>query len=95
LPNTSRSCFTGCEFFRCEQRAVVLRGNSPYCRFADEECTPSNCKYTRCAKGRLLPNGICGLTLQTKELEIRPEELIDPMEIPDKYASRLKMKRVY
>ena len=46
-------------------------------------------------KGKLLPNGICGLTLQTKELEIRPEELIDPMEIPDKYASRLKIKRVY
>jgi len=43
----------------------------------------------------LLPNGVCGLTLKTRTLEIRPEEFIDPMEIPDKLAQRIKMKKLY
>jgi len=85
----------GCESFRCDQRALVLRGQTAYCRFADEECSPSTCKYSRCARGRLLPNGVCGLTLKTRTLEIRPEEFIDPMEIPDKLAQRIKMKKLY
>jgi len=93
LPNTGRTCFSGCEFFRCEQRAVVLRGQNPYCRFADDECTPATCKYTRCVKGRLLPNGQCGLTMKTRELEIRPEEFDDPMELPDKLTHKIKMRR--
>jgi hypothetical protein len=95
LSNTSRSCFTRCEFFRCEQRAVVLRGQTAYCRFADDECTPSGCKYTRCVKGRLLPNGVCSLTIKARELEAGPEEFVDPMEIPDNLIRRVKLRRTY
>jgi len=44
-------------------------------------------------KGRLLPNGQCGLTMKTRELEIRPEEFDDPMELPDKLTHKIKMRR--
>ena len=73
----------------------MLRGQAAYCRFADDECTPSACKYTRCLKGRLLPNGVCGLTLKTREIDIRPEDIADPMEIPGKYAQKMKSKKFY
>jgi hypothetical protein len=93
LKNTGGLCSSSCEFFRCEQRAVVMRGQDFYCRFADDECTPATCKYTRCVKGRLLPNGRCGLTIKPRELEIRSEELIDPLELPEKLAHKMRMRK--
>jgi hypothetical protein len=70
-----------------------MRGQDFYCRFADDECTPATCKYTRCVKGRLLPNGRCGLTIKPRELEIRSEELIDPLELPEKLAHKMRMRK--
>ncbi len=95
MASSGRLCFTGCEFFRCDQRAVVFRGQTTYCRFAEDECTPNSCKYTRCVKGRLLPSGVCGLTLKTKEFDVGLEDVTDPMEIPDKYVQKMKMKKFY
>ncbi|MBS7626023.1 hypothetical protein KEJ51_03125 [Candidatus Bathyarchaeota archaeon] len=88
-----KTCSSGCEFFRCEQRSLIPRGSLAYCRFADDECTPASCKYARCVKGRLLPNGVCGLTLKTREIEVKPEELLDPMEIPEKFVRKVRMKK--
>ena len=91
----SKKCFPGCELFRCEQRALVFRGKTSYCRFADDECIPQSCKYTRCVKGKLLPNGKCGLNMKTRELDSRPDEYVDPMEIPSNLAHKMKNRRFY
>jgi hypothetical protein len=91
----SKKCFPGCELFRCEQRTLVFRGKTSYCRFADDECIPQSCKYTKCVKGRFLPNGTCGLNMKTRELDIRPDECVDPMEIPSNLAQKMKNRRPY
>ncbi|MGQ9542714.1 MAG: hypothetical protein ACUVTM_01305 [Candidatus Bathyarchaeia archaeon] len=93
MQKNSRTCSASCEFFRCDHKSLILKGEATYCRFADDECTPASCKYARCVKGRLLLNGVCGLTLRTRELEVRPEELMDPMEIPGKAVRKVKMKK--
>ncbi|MEM3382094.1 MAG: hypothetical protein QXQ11_08070 [Candidatus Bathyarchaeia archaeon] len=40
-----------------------------------------------------MPNGVCGLTLKTREIEVKPEELLDPMEIPEKFVRKVRMKK--
>ncbi|MEM3061784.1 MAG: hypothetical protein QW265_05200, partial [Candidatus Bathyarchaeia archaeon] len=59
-------CFPKCEFFKCSQRALLFRGKTVWCKFADDECAVQNCKYAQCIKGRLLPSGICGFSIKTK-----------------------------
>ena len=47
----------------------MYRGDSVWCRWAEEECKISNCSFAVCAKRRLLPEGICGETVKRKTIE--------------------------
>jgi len=80
LPKELNSCFPGCEFFRCGQRALNYQGKRAYCRWADDDCAGATCNYTVCLKGRLLPNGTCGLTIKRKTSE---EATPDTMKLPE------------
>jgi len=73
-----KNCSPRCELFRCGKHAVVLHGNSAWCKWAEEECNIANCSYATCTKRRLLPNGICGETVKRKTVERKPEEEIVP-----------------
>lgn len=49
-----------------------------YCRWADTSCTGPTCNYALCVRGRLLPNGVCGLTMRRKTVDERgPEEMME------------------
>ena len=39
---------------------------SVYCRWADDECVGSSCNYAICIRRKLLPNGLCGLSVKRK-----------------------------
>jgi hypothetical protein len=75
LSNETKRCSPRCEFFRCGQKALTFQRGDTYCRWADDYCRGAACNYTTCVKGRLLQNGICGLTVKriTNEEKL-PEE---------------------
>ena len=89
LSNQSNNCSPRCEFFRCGQKALTYQGNRTYCRWADDICSGATCNYTICVKGRLLPNGTCGLTIKRKTEEATP----DSIKIPEiKLRGRIQKK---
>jgi len=95
MSTKSKYCFASCQFFQCGQHALYFKENDPQCRYADDICEPKTCKFVRCVKGRFLPDGTCGMTIKTKRLDVRPEEVEDPIELPGKLAQRIKEKQVY
>jgi hypothetical protein len=91
-----KHCFADCEFFRCGQHSLYFRGGIAWCKFADDECDVKTCKYAQCIKGKLLPNGVCGLTVKARTTaEVSPEEVAKPIRIPGKLAQKLKEKELY
>lgn len=76
LSKGERHCSPRCEFFKCGQRALIFRKDTVYCRWADTNCTGPTCNYAICARGHLLPNGVCGLTVKRKTVEeTEPEDV--------------------
>jgi hypothetical protein len=72
--NNSKLCFLACDFFRCEQRALVRSKGKHYCRWADDVCVGYSCNYATCIRGRLLSKGICGMSTQrSRQLDTGPE----------------------
>jgi len=69
LSEPVRYCNPKCEFFQCGQRANYFKGEKVFCRWADDECHATRCNYTSCIRGRLLANGVCGLTVRRKTTE--------------------------
>ncbi|MBS7631861.1 hypothetical protein KEJ47_09915 [Candidatus Bathyarchaeota archaeon] len=90
-----KTCFQRCEYFRCGQRALILRGKSLWCRFADDECEPKTCKYAQCVRGRLLPDGVCGLAIPVKSIDLSVEDIEEPIRVSKKLASKLKDDEFY
>ena len=95
MSDAPKPCFAKCEFFRCGQRTLYLRGNAAWCRFADDECDVKTCKYAQCVRDRLLLNGVCGLTVKTRNIEVEPEELAKPIRIRGKLSQKIKEKELY
>jgi hypothetical protein len=82
LSNEVKRCSPRCEFFRCGQKALINQRGGIYCRWADDYCRGASCNYAICARGRLLQNGICGLTIKRKTSENRkPEEIEEDIKI--------------
>ena len=90
-----KTCYPKCEFFRCSQRSIVSRGNNVWCRFADDECDPKTCKYAQCVRGRLLVNGVCGLTIPAKTVDLNVDDVEKPIRVSKKLASKLKDAEFY
>lgn len=95
MTKESRYCFPKCEFFKCGQRALLFKGRSAWCKFADDVCNIQNCKYAQCIKGRLLSNGICGFSIKIKSHSVEPDEIIEPVKISGKLAQKLKEKELF
>ena len=96
MSDKPKNCFPACEFFRCGQRSLFFKGKVAWCKFADDECVVKTCKYVQCVRGKMLPDGICGLTVKAKSLDdIKPEEAIKPVKITGKLVQKLKEKELY
>ena len=85
-----KKCHPKCEFFKCGQGSLIIKGEKAWCRFADDECDSFNCKYAQCIRGRLLNNGICGLSMSVKKVNLDVEDVEEPIRISKKLASKLK-----
>ncbi len=57
-----------------------MKGQQAYCRWVGDTCTGDTCNYVICTRSRLLPNGVCGMTIKrlTKEDEFDPELIEEP-----------------
>ncbi|MBS7634449.1 hypothetical protein KEJ34_02985 [Candidatus Bathyarchaeota archaeon] len=74
----ARRCFSKCNRFKCGKNFLIFRGKTPWCRWTDEPCNPSNCNYAICVNRRLLPGGICGETLKRKTVDRNLEDEMIP-----------------
>jgi hypothetical protein len=90
-----RSCQPRCEFFRCGQRSLAFRSEIAWCRFAEDRCEPGGCKFAQCLKGKLLTNGVCGLTLKARTLELTLDSVGQPIKAPGKLARKLKERELF
>ena len=70
-----RPCVPNCRFFRCAKRALVIRGDTFWCKWANDVCNVGNCAFATCLKRRLLPGGICGETVKRRTKEVGPEAI--------------------
>ena len=71
------SCFPSCDAFKCGQHALIHAGKRIYCRWADDDCVGCTCNYAICVRGRLLPNGVCGLSVKRKTNEESAPETVN------------------
>lgn len=90
-----KPCFARCQFFRCGQKTLYFKAEVAMCRFADDECNIKSCNYANCVKGKLLPNGVCELTVKAKPIDIRPEEVAEPFKVPSKLVQKIKERELY
>jgi hypothetical protein len=90
-----KPCSPSCQFFRCGQKQMIFRSRIPWCRFAEEECDPKSCKYAYCIKEKLLPSGICGLTLRQRRVEVPPPEEIRPVRLSGKLAQKIRERELF
>ena len=70
-----KRCTPLCRFFKCAKRALVIRGDRFWCRWANDECDVANCAFATCIRRRLLPGGICGETVKRRTEEVGPEAI--------------------
>ncbi len=95
MSDQPKSCFAKCEFFRCSQRSIRFKGDVAWCNFADDECEISKCKYSQCIRSRLLPDGACGFTVTTKNVELEPLEVANPVKVPAKLMQKIKERELF
>ena len=91
-----KSCIPYCEAFKCSQRAFTNIGRRVYCRWADDDCVGPSCNYALCIRGRLLLNGICGLSVKRKTneetvpLTIETPNKMNNIKLSKKLSRRIK-----
>lgn len=96
LSESVRYCSPKCEFFQCGQRAKYFKGEKVFCRWADDECHPTRCNYASCIRGRLLANGVCGLTVRRKTIEKEaPEEILPAVKLRSRVLRRINETDLY
>lgn len=87
----NKVCFPACDSFKCDQRALIYAGRRIYCRWADDDCVGHTCNYAVCVRGRLLPNGVCGLTIKRKTEDI-PSPVVVERNIDVKLRGKLNRR---
>ena len=88
----NKACFPDCESFKCSQRSLTRVGNKMYCRWADDDCVGPTCNYALCIRGRILSNGVCGLTIKrkTNDQELNTEVIkLNEIKIKGKLLHRI------
>ena len=88
IPGQSKYCSPYCKYFRCQRKALIIRGNKRICALTNEECDPVSCQFASCAINKLiLPDGICGLWLEKHKPK---KKTIDISEIEDYSSYKIK-----
>lgn len=95
MVETQKFCSPKCKFFRCGRKALAFRSSEPWCKFADDACDVKTCKFAQCVRNKLLPNGVCELTVKAKPVEPRLEEMAEPIRLPGKLAQKLRERELY
>jgi hypothetical protein len=70
LEENGKQCSPVCDFFQCGQRKLIGKKGSgtpseTVCGWVGDPCEGSKCAYGMCFKGKLRPNGSCGLLERT------------------------------
>lgn len=92
-----KRCDPLCEFFLCEQKALSMDQNLVFCKWCEDECQGPSCNYASCTKGKILANGLCGLTIRrgTKDLDEEELETIQGIEVDGKLSKRLGDREIF
>ncbi|MEM3027202.1 MAG: hypothetical protein QW220_00550 [Candidatus Bathyarchaeia archaeon] len=90
-------CSPRCQFFRCNQRALGHKENMVWCSFANDVCQGYKCNYAQCLRGRLLVNGLCGMTIKRQTTEEPPIENEQPkvVKVRSKLIRKLGEREIF
>lgn len=93
---TKKKCSPTCDLFKCAQNTIVYRDDEAWCKLTEEKCDVENCGYAMCVKRRLLPEGICGETVERKTTEKKPEEVVGPpIKVRGKTLRQIEDKEIF
>ncbi|MGC8850052.1 MAG: hypothetical protein ACP5QI_06225 [Candidatus Bathyarchaeia archaeon] len=95
MVDETKSCQPKCQAFRCAKRALTFRQGKAWCRYADDACDVKSCKFAQCIRGKLLPNGICGLSVKQRTVDIRLSDIGEPVKVPGKLARKLRERELF
>jgi hypothetical protein len=87
-PGRSKYCYPFCKFFRCQRRALIVRGNKRICGLTGDDCDPVHCQFALCGINKLvIPDGICGLWREKQRIR---RSRLDISEIEDDTVYKIK-----
>ncbi|MEM2864667.1 MAG: hypothetical protein QXR65_05310 [Candidatus Bathyarchaeia archaeon] len=95
MMDETKLCQTKCQAFRCTKRALTFRQGKAWCRYADDACDVKSCKFAQCIRGKLLPNGVCGLSVRQRTVDIRLSDIGEPVKVPGKLARKLRERELF
>ena len=105
MKDPKHMCIPRCAMFRCSKNALVMkqeysRGRKirlAYCRWVGDKCVGWSCQYSFCQRRALLPDGKCGLALQTiasrsksDMLEELKEMEMESKSLKDKFGRKIR-----
>lgn len=66
-----------------------------WCRWTDEPCDIANCNYAMCISRRLLPRGICGITIKRKTVERKIEDITPAVRVRGKTFRKIGEREIF
>jgi len=95
VSDQSKLCYPRCEVFRCAKKAITYKQGKVWCNYADDFCDIKTCKFAQCVRGKLLPSGVCGLSIKQRTVRVRLSDIGEPVKVPGKIAQKLKERELY
>ena len=88
-------CNPRCQSFKCANRALIPKKELLWCRYADDNCDAKTCKFAQCLRGKLLPNGVCGLSVKQRTVNLKLSDLDQPVKVSGKLAQKLRERELF
>lgn len=93
----AKRCSPRCDDFACAKRALRTDRGSNWCTWINEPCNPVTCTYALCMKKRLLPNGVCSISIRRKTTEKeQPDDILrNEIKVKSKVLRKTGEKSVF
>ncbi len=95
MSDHEKLCYIRCRSFQCAKRALTSRQGMSWCKYADDACDIKTCKFAQCVKSKLLPNGVCGLSVKQRTVDIKLSDIGEPVKIQGKLARKLRERELF
>ena len=75
---------------------MYYKGSDSWCKWAEDTCEGASCNYAQCAMGRILANGVCGMTVKRRTVDdLEIENTPSPVQVRGSILKRFRDKDLY